>query len=123
MTWNSATYYTDFTERYKFNTQDECMNHIRETFDDKKLTERELYIYIYCGDVDAKTHFLFICDNTENETKITIHTYTKNDKYDYEYYPPLDEEEHNRKLNIAFEHALWCEKNEPDEDENEKDSL
>lgn len=119
MTWISATYYTDFTERYKFDTQDECMEHIKETFNNKKLTTRELYIYTYCGDKDAKTSFLFVCDNTENETKITIYTCLRNDKYDYEYYPPLNEDEHRRKLYIAFEHARLCELNEPDEDDKD----
>ena len=36
----SAIYYSDFTERYKFDNQDECINYIKEKFKNKNLLKK-----------------------------------------------------------------------------------
>lgn len=117
--WISVTYYSDFTERYCHNNQNECFKYIKEIFTNRKLIERERYIYVYCREEEANTSLLIICDNTEHLSTpvVTSHIIFDHNKPDEDYFPPLNYKEHIDKVNIAQRHALELEANEPDDDE------
>lgn len=121
MTWLSAIYYSDFTERYKFDNQDECINYIKEKFKDKKLLKKELYIKALCGEENSDTSFVFICDGTDqsNENpKITMTLcFDKKGPGRPDYWPiDLSFEEEREKLIIAQRHILKLEEEEKEEE-------
>lgn len=121
--WISATYYSDFTERYYHNNQNECFKYIKEIFTNRELIERERYIYVYCREEkeEANTNLLIICDNTEHLSTpvVTFHIIFNHNKPDEDYFPPLNYKEHIDKANIAQRHALELEANEPDDDDDD----
>ena len=120
--WISATYYSDFTERYYHDNQNECFKYIKEIFTDKELIERQRYIYVYCREDKSDTSLLIICDNIAHLSTpvITSHIIFNHNKPDEDCFPPLNYKEHINKVNIAQKYALELEANEPDDnDENE----
>ena len=122
--WISATYYSDFTERYCHDNLSECFKYIKEIFTNRKLIEKERYIYVYCREEKeegADTSLLIICDNTEHLSTpiVTSRIVFDHNKPDGDCFPPLNYKEHINKINIAQKHALELEANEPDDNDDE----